>query len=203
MRSAFLAAALLLFAAPAAYALPSAEQIATAFKAIDTSANDAISPGEWDAASFALFRAADKNNNNFIDPDELKGSTIAQDTFLRADTDRDGRLSVKEFMELRRSIFQIADIDRNEYLTYIEFELLILMEQVGWNDRNRNGRIELSELSDSLRHAFDDLDTDMDRNLTPVEAAYMKPENFKKFDADHDGKLSIQEYINGYRAELI
>ena len=102
MRSALLTAGLLTLALPAAHALPTAAQIRTAFAALDTTDNAAISATEWDAASFALFRAADKNNNNFIDAAELQGSLIAQDTFLRADTDRDGRLNVSEFMEPRR-----------------------------------------------------------------------------------------------------
>lgn len=203
MRSALLTALLLMvFAVPAARALPTAAQIATAFTALDTSGNEAVSPDEWDTASFALFRAADKNNNNFIDADELKGSSIAQDTFLRADLDHDGRLSVKEFMELRRSIFHTADIDRDDFLSYVEFELLIVMEQVGWTDRNNNGRIELSELGDSLRRAFQGLDTDHDGQLSPEEAAYMKPAAFKKFDANQDGKLTVEEYVAGYRAAL-
>lgn len=202
MRPALLAVLLLGLAAPAAQALPAAAQITAAFSALDTSANEAISLQEWDAASFALFRAADKNNNNFIDADELKGSLIAQDTFLRADLDRDGRLSVKEFMELRRAIFNIADIDRNDYLSYVEFELLLLMEQVGWSDKNNNGRIELSELGDSLRHAFEELDTNHDGSLIPEEAAYLKPATFKAYDTDHDGKLSVDEFVNGYRSAL-
>jgi Ca2+-binding EF-hand superfamily protein len=202
MRPAFVAALLLALAVPVAQALPAASQITTAFAALDTSGNEAISIQEWDAASFALFRAADKNNNNFIDAEELKGSSIAQDTFLRADLDRDGRLSVKEFVELRRSIFHIADIDRNDHLSYVEFELLLLMEQVGWSDKNNNGRIELSELGESLRHAFEDLDTNHDGTLIPEEAAYMKPETFKAYDATKDGKLTVEEFIDGYRNAL-
>src|SRR5471032_3620734 len=104
--------------ATAARALPIAAQIKTAFDAIDTSQNGALSLDEWDHASFALFHAADKNNNNFIDADELQGSAIAQDTFLRADTDHDGRLSVGEFMEVRRALFHIADIDHDNNLVY-------------------------------------------------------------------------------------
>lgn len=203
MRSALLTALLLLLAVPTARALPTASQIATAFTALDTTPNDAISQAEWDAASFALFRAADKNNNNVIDGDELKASSIAQDTFLRADLNHDGRLSVSEFMELRRSIFRIADIDRNDYLTFVEFELLLVMEQVGWIDRNQNGRIELSELADSLRRSFEQLDINHDGTLSRQEAAYMTPESFQRFDTDSDGKVTVEEFIAAYRAALL
>lgn len=203
MRSALFAVLLAALAVPAAQAFPTAAQIKAAFAAIDTSANAALSAEEWDAASFALFRSADKNNNNFIDAGELQGSPIAQDTFLRADTDRDGRLSVGEFMELRRTIFRVADIDRDDFLSFVEYELLIVMEQVGWTDRNQNGRIELSELADSLNKAFDLLDADHDRQLSPEEAFYLQTEVFKRFDTDADGKLSLQEFIAGYRADLL
>ncbi len=202
MRSALLAALLLALAVPAARAFPTAAQIKAAFTALDTSGNDAISATEWDAASFALFRAADKNNNNFIDYEELKGSAIAQDTFLRADTDHDGRLSIGEFMALRRTLFDLADIDRNDYLSFEEYELLLVMEQVGWTDHNQNGRIELSELTDSLKKAFDQLDADHDGRLSPTEAAYLQPAAFQKFDTDADGRLSVEEFVAGYRAAL-
>lgn len=188
---------------PAARAFPTAAQIKTAFAAIDTTGNGAINADEWDRASFALFHAADKNGNTFIDADELQGSAIAQDTFLRADTDHDGRLSVSEFMELRRAIFRLADIDHDDSLTFVEYELLIVMEQVGWTDRNRNGRIELSELRESLAKAFEQLDTDHDGKLTPAEAAFMPAAEFKKFDVNHDGQLSLAEFTAGYRAALL
>lgn len=184
-------------------AFPTAAQIKTAFVALDTSKNDAIKLEEWNEASFALFRAADKNNNNFIDPGEIATGGVAQDTFVRADTDHDDRLSVGEFMALRRAIFQIADIDHDDSLTFVEYELFIVMERVGWTDRNRDGRIELSELRESLAKAFAPLDTDNDGQLTPAEAAYMPPEEFAKFDKDHDGKLSSAEFVAGYRSALL
>lgn len=186
-----------------ARALPTAAQIKTAFDAIDTTGNGALNLDEWDHASFALFHAADKNHNDFIDADELQGSAIAQDTFLRADTDHDGRLSVAEFMEVRRALFRIADIDRDDNLIFVEFELLIVMEQVGWTDRNHNGRIELSELRESLTNAFAQLDTDRDGNLSPAEAAYMPAAEFKRFDKNGDGHLTRDEFIAGYRAALL
>jgi len=202
-RLAWLVALGLALAAPLARAFPTAAQISTAFKALDASGNGAIDAEEWDRGSFALFRAADKNNNNFIDAAELPGSGIAQDTFLRADVDHDGRLSIGEFMALRREIFRIADIDHDDTLTFVEYELLVVMEQVGWVDRNNNGRIELSELRDSLVKAFGQLDADHDGQLTAEEAAFMRPAAFQKFDANHDGKLSLEEFVAGYRAELI
>lgn len=202
MRLAMFAAAVLGLAAPVARAFPTAAQVAVAFAALDSSRNGALDAAEWDRGSFALFRAADKNQNDFIEADELQTSADAQDTFLRADTDRDGKLSVGEFTALRRAIFTIADIDRGDTLDSIEFELLLVMEQVGWSDRNQNGRIELSELRDSLTKAFEQLDTDHDKSLTGQEAAYMPAAQCKRFDLNSDGKVTLDEFIAGYRAAL-
>jgi len=203
-RSAWLGVIFLLaFGAIPARALPTAAQIRTAFTAMDTTGNAALNLDEWDRASFALFRAADKNKNDFIDAAELQASSIAQDTFLHADTDHDGRLSVSEFMELRRALFQIADIDRDDHLLFVEYELLILMEQVGWTDHNHNGRIEISELRESLAKAFAQLDANHDGKLTVAESFYMPADEFKAFDKNHDGALTLEEFVAGYRAALI
>ena len=203
LRLVFLAATALAALLPGARAFPRAAQIRAAFVQIDVTHNGAINPDEWDRASFALFAAADKNNDNFIDPGELTASAIAQDTFLRADTDHDGRLSVSEFMELRRAIFRIADIDRDDNLTDVEYELLIVMEQVGWTDRNHDGRIELSELRESLAKAFEQLDSNHDGRLSPAEAVFMPDREFKRFDRNHDGQLSAEEFVDGYRIALL
>jgi Ca2+-binding EF-hand superfamily protein len=195
--------AVLGFGVVAARALPTAAQISTAFRAMDTTRNAALNLDEWDRASFALFRAADKNNNDFIDAAELQASSIAQDTFLQADANHDGRLGVSEFMELRRALFRIADIDRDENLVPVEYELLLLMEQVGWTDRNHNGRIEISELTESLTKAFGQLDADHDAQLSAPECFYLTAEEFQRFDQDRNGQLSLEEYVAGYRAALI
>ena len=187
------------FASP----LPTAAQIRTAFVSVDTNRNGRISIAEWDNASFALFHSVDKNNDDFIDRDELKAGNLAPDTFLRADVDHDQRLSVREFVDLRRAIFNTADIDRDDVLTPIEFELLILMERVGWQDANQNGRIEISELSASLNKAFSALDTDGDGTVSDVEASYMRPGAFKRYDTNQDGRLSRDEFLQGYRNEMI
>ncbi len=199
-----LRAMVLLAVAPlVARALPTAAQIRTAFNAVDSSRNASISAEEWDQASFALFRAADKNNDDAIDREELGASTIAPDTFLRADLDRNERLSVGEFAEHRRALLEICDIDRNEFLSEGEFELMILMEKVGWLDANQNGRIELSELTASLLRVFGEIDTDRDSALTAAEAGYMRPVSFKRFDINRDGALSREEFVAGYRSEIL
>ncbi len=189
---------------PAAGApLPSAAQIKTAFDAIDTSHNGAINATEWDHASFALFRSFDKNNDDVIDHDELRATTIAPDTFRRIDLDRDDRLNAGEFTELRRALFLIADIDRNDYLAPVEYELFIIMERAGWQDANKNGHIELSELTASLNKAFEELDLNHDGGLQLEEARFMRPAALTRYDTNRDGALSREEFVGGYRTELL
>ncbi|HWA10626.1 MAG TPA: EF-hand domain-containing protein [Opitutaceae bacterium] len=200
----FLTLGALLLSVPGARAitLPAVAEIKAAFDAIDTDHNNAISLAEWEKASFALFRAADKNNDNSLDPSELGGTTITQDTFLLIDEDHNGRLSIAEFMRLRRAVFIAADIDRDDSLTFVEFELLTLLGQTGWTDRNHNGRIEPSELKAALVQAFGLLDINHDGFLSAEEAAYMLVDQFKLSDEDHDGKLTQDEFIRGYLKAL-
>jgi len=190
-------------ASAAELVLPAAEQIRTAFGALDSSRNEAIDNAEWQAATDALFRAADRNGDVFIDGDELAAGAIAQDTFLRANLDGDTRLSRSEFSELRRALFRTADIDRNGFLAPVEFELFVLMQHVGWTDANRNSRIELSELAAALAKAFAALDADGDSALSPAEAAYLRPAALARYDADGDGRLGRDEFVGGYRSELL
>jgi Ca2+-binding EF-hand superfamily protein len=191
-----------LLPAAAHAAFPPAAEIKAAFKALDKSRNDAISADEWDQASFALFRAADKNNDNFLDPAEIAPGTAVPSTFFRADADRDGRLSVGEFMTLRRAIFNAADIDRDETLTFVEYELLRLLVEAGWTDTNKDGRIQISELRASLAKVFEQCDADHDGALTPAEAYFMQPGDFAAADTNHDGKLTLDELVAGYRRRL-
>jgi len=74
----------------------------------------------------------------------------------------------------------MPDIDRNDYLSFVEFELLIVMEQVGCSiaikrpDRTlRTRRL--------LRHAFEELDTDHDGRASPRRDLY-EAGQFKQFD---------------------
>jgi Ca2+-binding EF-hand superfamily protein len=187
---------------PAARALPAAAQVIAALRAMDTTRNDAVNRAEWQEASFVLFRAADKNDDNFIDAVELKTSTFAQDTFSRLDADRDGRLSIDEFMALRREIFTIADYNRDDYVTLVEFELLMVYEAVGWQEANEPGRLPVAQLRIVLTKLFALLDADKNGQLAKDEAAYMQPHHFQRFDQNKDGTLSQEELIMGYRREF-
>ena len=192
----------LLLLVPAARALPGAAAIKGAFDALDSDHNGVVSLKEWEDASFALFRTADRNNDNALDPSELGDTTVAQDTFQLADEDHNGRLSVAEFMRLRRAVFTAADINRDDNLTLVEFELLTLLAQTGWTDRNNNGRIEPSELRAALAQAFDQLDANHDGFLSRGEASYMASDQFKHSDEDQDGRLTQNEFVRGYLSTL-
>lgn len=183
-------------------AFPTATQIRTAFNALDVTRNDALNSTEWERGTAALFEAADRDHNGFIDAADLPGTTIAPDTFLRVDRNRDERLSRDEFDELRRRLFRAADIDRDDHLLLVEYELFIVFEQVGWIDRNDSERVELSELRDSLTRAFRQLDADGDGKLSAAEAAYLRPEAFAQFDTNRDQLLTLEELVAGYRRDL-
>jgi Ca2+-binding EF-hand superfamily protein len=184
----------------AAAALPSADDIRKDFIALaGASSPRSIDREEWESASFSLFQATDKNKDNFLDASELEHS---REALAAADEDKDGRLSVAEFMQLRRAIFKAADMDRDEMLTYFEFELLVLLGQTGWTDTNRNGRIEVSELKEALAQAFAKLDANHDGNLTPEEAAYMGAMQWRLGDADQNGRLTAEEFTRSYLLSL-
>jgi len=92
----------------ALHAVPDAAAIKQAFIALDTTKNDAISLAEWEKDSFALFKAADANRDNHLSRDEISPGAVASETFLTADSDQDGKLSIGEYMNLRRAIFRAA-----------------------------------------------------------------------------------------------
>jgi Ca2+-binding EF-hand superfamily protein len=186
----------------AAPRLPDAAQVVAALRAIDTTGNNAISQDEWRDASFALFRATDKNNNDFIETEELKASELAQDTFRRLDADQDGRLSVDEFMRLRRQIFAIADFNQDTYVTLLEFELLVIYEAVGWQEPGETPQLPFSQLQTVLGKLFAQLDHNSDGQLEPADVSFMQPERLKRFDRNQDGKLSQEELAMGYRREF-
>ena len=183
-------------------ALPAAAERKSAFAALDADHDGSVSLGEWEKASFALFRSADRNNDNALDSSELGGTAITQDTFLLIDEDHNGRLSIAEFMRLRRAVFTAADIDRGDTLSFVEFELLTLLARTGWTDRNHNGRIEPSELKAALAQAFGQLDENHDGFVSTAEAAYMPADEFKLSDLDHDDRLSQDEFVTGYLKSL-
>lgn len=184
-------------------ALPPASDIRKDFTVLaGASSPRSIDRDEWEAASFSLFQASDKNKDNFLDAAELGSDGGPTSSLAATDENHDGKLSVAEFMQLRRAIFKAADMDRDEMLTYFEFELLVLLGQTGWTDTNRNGRIEVSELKEALAQAFATLDANHDGKLTQEEAAYMGAMQWRLADADQDASLTVDEFVRGYLLSL-
>jgi Ca2+-binding EF-hand superfamily protein len=196
---------LLAFCCPALTraAPPPAADIRRDFTALAAAASPrSITAEEWEGASFALFQGADKNKDNFLEVAELGTGAFSRDTLVTADENQDGKLSVTEFMQVRRAIFKAADINRDDALTYFEFELLVLLGQYGWTDANRNGRVEVSELREALTQAFSQLDGNHDGKLTQEEVPYMGVSQWRLADADENGSLVPDEFIRGYLLSL-
>lgn len=193
----------LALASLAAAAVPSAADIRKDFAALaGVNSPRSISSEEWEGASFSLFQATDKNKDNYLDASELGSGGISREILATADENRDGKLSITEFMQVRRAVFKAADMDRDEMLTYFEFELLVLLGQTGWTDTNRNGRVEVSELKDALTQAFAKLDANHDGKLGKDEAEYMGSSQWKLCDGNEDGSLTVEEYLHGYLLSL-
>lgn len=91
--------------------------------------------------SFTLFKPTEANCDNFLSSNEIGTGTFSVETFLTADTDQDGKLSIGEFMNLRRAIFRAADLNRDDFLKINDYESFHLPAQFDWNDRNKNGRL--------------------------------------------------------------
>ncbi len=196
---------LLAFSCPAvtrATPPPSAD-IRRDFAALATAASPrSITAEEWEVASFALFQGADRNQDNFLETAELGSGAISRDTLVTADENRDAKLSVTEFMQVRRAIFKASDMDRDDALTYFEFELLVVLGQYGWTDANRNGRVEVSELKEALAQSFTQLDPNHDGKLTQEEVPYMGVSQWRLADADQNGSVTSEEFIRGYLLSL-
>lgn len=182
-------------------ALPSATDISAAFQALDENANGAIGTAEWEKASFALFRSYDKNNDNALELPEVLHENLASSTFVRVDENGDRRVDIDEYMRLRRAIFSTADIDRTESIDAVEFELLRLLGEVGWTDKNKNRRIEFSELQASLVTLFKQADLNQDGRLTDDEASFLPTTEFQAIAKDNS--VDLDTLVASYKRRLL
>lgn len=179
-------------------AVPPAAEIKRVFDALDTSQNDAIGLTEWEQASFALFKSADTNRDNFLSRAEIGPGSVSLETFLTADTDQDGKLSIGEFMTLRRAILRAADLNRDDFLQLNEYEIFHLLAQFGWSDRNKNGRLDPNELKAALTRAFEQLDTDRNGTLDAIEGAFLSPTHRAEMEKSGGGCVTLESFIAGY-----
>jgi len=202
MRTLLCSAALLgaLFAAPLG-AVPSAADIKASFQLLDVDRNGEASLREWENLSIRLFASLDTNRDRSLEPAEIQSDLLAASIFTRIDLDVDGRLSLREFMALRYAIFRAADIDSTQSLNFVEYELLRLLAESGWNDANNNSRIEIPELRVSLQKVFADADLDRDGRLTATEAKFIQPEEFPGM-TENGAALEVEELIASYKRKL-
>lgn len=179
--------------------LPPAAAIRDAYRQLDTTGNGAVGLKEWQAASRALFAATDKNHDGVIERAELGANALIREAFPDAAAGAEGKLPRDRFHALRDTIFRAADIDRNDYITLVEYELLVLLRRTGWRDRNDDGRIAMSELREILARAFALLDADRDGTLTAAESAFLAPAHLAATDPKKTGRITLEQLINGYR----
>ncbi len=182
--------------------LPTHAEIRAAFDSLDSNHDGTISQTEWRTKSELLFATLDKNHDGFVDRVEIGANQMLLETFPEVDAKGDGRLSRPEFIRLRDIIFRAADIDRDDQISFVEYELLVLLRRTGWHDRNQDGRIEMSELNEALEQAFPLLDTNLNGVLAGEECAFLAPAHREAMDPKKTGRITLRQFINGYRFML-
>lgn len=197
--SLFAGCAGLLVAPASPAALPTHAEIRSAFDALDTSRNGAVSFTEWGAAGDMLFWRLDVNGDGVLFPNEVGDSALMLEMFPKADQTRDGRLSRAEFGRLRGLIFQIADVDHNDYIAFAEYELLVLLRRSGWEDKSGYGRILPSKLRALLKRSFPPLDVNGDGVLTGDEAGFFAAAHRKAMDPKGTGRITLDQIYKAYR----
>jgi Ca2+-binding EF-hand superfamily protein len=180
-------------------AIPTHAEILATFLANDTTHNGAIDPNEWRTASRALFEITDKNHDGVIERAEVGDNALIREAFPDFAQGHDGKLTKQEFLDLRETIFHAADIDGNGYITFVEYEILVLLRRTGWVDRDKDGRIEMSELRTVLEQAFKLLDAKHDGALTGNDTELFAPESLAAMDPQHTARITLEQLINGYR----
>lgn len=181
-------------------ALPSADSLRSAFEQMDPNRDQQIGLVEWDQHAFALFRAADIDRDNSLDAAEISSGPGNSEAFAKFDANQNERLEIDEFMQLRRKLMVVADINGNEIVDRVEFELFRLISEAGWEDADNNGRIGFPELRASLAKVFRLADTDQDETLSETEAGFLSPVSYASITAQ--GPLTSGRLYVHYRNQL-
>jgi len=90
-----------------------------AFAESDLNRDRVIDRGEFQTRMVEVFYAADVNKDGFLDPTELKRLAFPED-FTDDDKDRDGRVSMHEFLRVRFHDFDLADTNHDGELSLEE-----------------------------------------------------------------------------------
>jgi hypothetical protein len=194
----WLAAAAAVHAA-AAPGVPTYQELQKMFRQIDRSENGAIDAFEWREASEGIFRLTDLNHDDFLDETELAANTRLRAAYPELGTFRRGVIGRTEFLTMRQALFFGGDIDRNDYISPVEYEILVLVRHAGWNDRNGDERINMTELRTILGAAFALLDANADGVLAVDETPFLSPHHRAEMDPDGTGRISLDQLVNGYR----
>jgi calmodulin len=156
---------------------------------------------------YSIFKYIDKDEDNFIDKEELRTALIEldKDNFREED--------VEVFLAY-------SDLDENGRIDYSEFSNRLVQLLLSYSPDNKNfaklrGKLEKYN-REKLRVIFNELDTDGSGFLDRVELRnaliQLDPENFKETDVDellkltdrnNDGKLDYKEFIEELTNALV
>ena len=91
----------------------------TAFAEADGDKNGQIDHGEFNARIVEVFYFADANKDGTLSPEEQRRLVFAED-FTEVDKDKNGNVSLREFLRVRFAGFEKVDTDDDEVLTVDE-----------------------------------------------------------------------------------
>jgi Ca2+-binding EF-hand superfamily protein len=90
-----------------------------AFKEADANGDGFVDHEEFQIRMVEIFYAADVNKDGFLDAKELKALAFSED-FTDDDKDRNGRVSMHEFLRVRFAEFATTDTDGDGLLSVDE-----------------------------------------------------------------------------------
>jgi Ca2+-binding EF-hand superfamily protein len=182
----------------------SSERTASRFRDLDRNQDGVLSRGEWRGDRMA-FNRLDSDRDGSLDRDEFfLNSDDQARRFADLDRNHDGVIARNEWNDDRQS-FDALDANRDNLLGRDEFSS---MASNGNNstfaelDRDHNGVIARNEWNND-RQSFDALDTNRDNLLGryefPGRTFSDRFTSFSELDANHDGRITRNEWVEDLR----